>query len=398
MQFQKVGLAAPADSRLFRERQSGERSEEEEEGEGEANGVGLAAPKGSGLAEKGGVVEKLVSGVPKGVDGRGGDGDDDVSEEPEKVRRRREKVKLKLRISGDDVMEDDLEARRRSGALAGSLSSTAGGGNVVAPVQKAGLVGEGLDRAGGKQKKETMENKVEEKGAGKGQRQNGNGMLAGQKRGAEDLATSEAAVGRQSAEDNPVNEIGAKKSKKTERKRAKDTEAPAPLEKFRPVVSPNPAQGLQQEAVPGPENDVSSNGAHMTKTKRGEKRFKKGEEKEKAITEGEQKEKIQDGRQEKGKDEVWEKRAVTRTPFVRTVQRAPDVQEARLGLPILGMEQEIMEAVADHDLVVICGETGCGKTTQVPQVRTGFVFFFPRSFYLFLCLMKWRPCRLFRGR
>ncbi|BBG93617.1 RNA helicase family protein [Prunus dulcis] len=27
----------------------------------------------------------------------------------------------------------------------------------------------------------------------------------------------------------------------------------------------------------------------------------------------------------------------------------------------------IMEAVNDHSTVIICGETGCGKTTQVPQ-------------------------------
>jgi ATP-dependent RNA helicase DHX37/DHR1 len=39
---------------------------------------------------------------------------------------------------------------------------------------------------------------------------------------------------------------------------------------------------------------------------------------------------------------------------------------AREGLPILGMEQEVMEAVAGADVVLLCGETGCGKTTQVP--------------------------------
>ncbi len=29
------------------------------------------------------------------------------------------------------------------------------------------------------------------------------------------------------------------------------------------------------------------------------------------------------------------------------------------------MEQEVMEAVLNNDVVVLCGETGCGKTTQV---------------------------------
>ena len=41
------------------------------------------------------------------------------------------------------------------------------------------------------------------------------------------------------------------------------------------------------------------------------------------------------------------------------------VMAAREGLPILGMEQEIMELIGQHDTLVLCGETGCGKTTQV---------------------------------
>ena len=40
---------------------------------------------------------------------------------------------------------------------------------------------------------------------------------------------------------------------------------------------------------------------------------------------------------------------------------------ARLSLPILAEEQVVMEAINDHDIVVLCGETGSGKTTQVPQ-------------------------------
>uniref|UniRef100_A0A8C9N8D9 RNA helicase n=1 Tax=Serinus canaria TaxID=9135 RepID=A0A8C9N8D9_SERCA len=42
-------------------------------------------------------------------------------------------------------------------------------------------------------------------------------------------------------------------------------------------------------------------------------------------------------------------------------------QEARLKLPILAEEQVVMEAINDNPIVIICGETGSGKTTQVPQ-------------------------------
>ena len=43
------------------------------------------------------------------------------------------------------------------------------------------------------------------------------------------------------------------------------------------------------------------------------------------------------------------------------------IQAARLKLPILGEEQVVMEAIKEHPVVIICGETGSGKTTQVPQ-------------------------------
>lgn len=50
-----------------------------------------------------------------------------------------------------------------------------------------------------------------------------------------------------------------------------------------------------------------------------------------------------------------------------TVSRPSDVEEARLLLPVVAEEQPIMEAILLHPVVVICGETGSGKTTQVPQ-------------------------------
>ncbi|GFQ02480.1 probable ATP-dependent RNA helicase dhx37 [Phtheirospermum japonicum] len=54
-------------------------------------------------------------------------------------------------------------------------------------------------------------------------------------------------------------------------------------------------------------------------------------------------------------------------PTVIHVSRPKDVEEQRMGLPIVMMEQEIMEAINENMSVIICGETGCGKTTQVPQ-------------------------------
>ncbi|KAJ7044117.1 P-loop containing nucleoside triphosphate hydrolase protein [Mycena alexandri] len=49
------------------------------------------------------------------------------------------------------------------------------------------------------------------------------------------------------------------------------------------------------------------------------------------------------------------------------VSRPADVVEARILLPIVTEEQPIMEAVLLNPVVIICGETGSGKTTQVPQ-------------------------------
>ncbi|KAI8582343.1 hypothetical protein K450DRAFT_228538 [Umbelopsis ramanniana AG] len=54
-------------------------------------------------------------------------------------------------------------------------------------------------------------------------------------------------------------------------------------------------------------------------------------------------------------------------PFYVSVKRKPEIQAARLKLPVCGEEQVIMEAIRNNTVVIICGETGSGKTTQVPQ-------------------------------
>ena len=56
-----------------------------------------------------------------------------------------------------------------------------------------------------------------------------------------------------------------------------------------------------------------------------------------------------------------------RKAFSVPVKRLPAIQESRLKLPVVSEEQKIMEAIHNHDVVVVCGSTGSGKTTQVPQ-------------------------------
>ena len=56
-----------------------------------------------------------------------------------------------------------------------------------------------------------------------------------------------------------------------------------------------------------------------------------------------------------------------RKAFSVSVMRPPDIQAARIQLPVVGEEQKIMEAIHNNNIVVVYGATGSGKTTQVPQ-------------------------------
>lgn len=57
----------------------------------------------------------------------------------------------------------------------------------------------------------------------------------------------------------------------------------------------------------------------------------------------------------------------TRKAYSVAVERRPEIQEARMQLPVVAEEQKIMEAIHNNDVVVVWGATGSGKTTQVPQ-------------------------------
>ncbi|KAL0267171.1 UNVERIFIED_CONTAM: hypothetical protein PYX00_009519 [Menopon gallinae] len=82
-----------------------------------------------------------------------------------------------------------------------------------------------------------------------------------------------------------------------------------------------------------------------------------------------------DGKTEKSeensqKNEVAkpQQKTVSSKPAVYvSVFRSPEIQEARLKLPILAEEQVVMEVINENDVVIVAGETGSGKTTQVPQ-------------------------------
>ena len=58
---------------------------------------------------------------------------------------------------------------------------------------------------------------------------------------------------------------------------------------------------------------------------------------------------------------------VSRKAFSVAVVRPPEIEAARLQLPVVAEEQKIMEAIHNHPTVVVYGATGSGKTTQVPQ-------------------------------
>lgn len=69
------------------------------------------------------------------------------------------------------------------------------------------------------------------------------------------------------------------------------------------------------------------------------------------------------------------------------VKRPAEVEEARLLLPIVAEEQPIMEAILLNSVVIICGETGSGKTTQVPQFLYEAGFGSPGSGESYVCYL-----------
>lgn len=47
-----------------------------------------------------------------------------------------------------------------------------------------------------------------------------------------------------------------------------------------------------------------------------------------------------------------------------------NIQKFKRQLPIYKAKEEILEVVRSNETVIFVGETACGKTTQIPQVRS----------------------------
>ena len=57
------------------------------------------------------------------------------------------------------------------------------------------------------------------------------------------------------------------------------------------------------------------------------------------------------------------------------------IEETRRSLPIFPFKEDLLNAISSHQVLIIEGETGCGKTTQIPQYLRDAV----RSVMLHIC-------------
>ncbi|XP_011057226.1 PREDICTED: probable ATP-dependent RNA helicase kurz [Acromyrmex echinatior] len=114
-----------------------------------------------------------------------------------------------------------------------------------------------------------------------------------------------------------------------------------------------------------PDNTASnvSNEKTEINEKEGEKNLTKDVNKETIST------KLNNKRESKQSVEIRQQNVPKiHTPAVFIpVNRKSEIQAARLKLPVVAEEQVIVETINENPIVIITGETGSGKTTQVPQ-------------------------------
>ncbi|KAK0744735.1 P-loop containing nucleoside triphosphate hydrolase protein [Apiosordaria backusii] len=104
----------------------------------------------------------------------------------------------------------------------------------------------------------------------------------------------------------------------------------------------------------------------------------KGRGQNKSLTDSDQSDNERIKRQPFGPEyyqNIWLQKA--HTPRFQTML------QSRVQLPMWQFREQVVNAVEQNQVVIVCGETGCGKSTQVP------------SFLLEDQLMKGRPCKIY---
>ncbi|XP_008451835.2 DExH-box ATP-dependent RNA helicase DExH6 isoform X3 [Cucumis melo] len=91
---------------------------------------------------------------------------------------------------------------------------------------------------------------------------------------------------------------------------------------------------------------------------------------------------IKADKQRRKKDDIFWRPSTTKEELMKklgsytmkSVANMKKISEERSKLPIASFQDVITSTVESHQVVLICGETGCGKTTQVPQFLLDYMW------------------------
>ena len=68
----------------------------------------------------------------------------------------------------------------------------------------------------------------------------------------------------------------------------------------------------------------------------------------------------------------------SKTEAVSEFAKRKTLAEQRQFLPVYAVRQELLKIIRENQIVIIVGETGSGKTTQLTQVRVSVLSFVPK--------------------
>ncbi|KAF5209341.1 DEAH-box ATP-dependent RNA helicase prp22 [Clavispora lusitaniae] len=146
-------------------------------------------------------------------------------------------------------------------------------------------------------------------------------------------------------------------------------EDPAESEGFEVEINPHEPKFLQGQVraraepahiVKNPEGSLSRaamDGSRLAQEMREQKKEQRKKEQKQQGTEGQNKDK----EQSKGKEQA------SYSKSRKNVSKSSDLAQSRKRLPVYAMREQLLSAVRDNQFVIVVGETGSGKTTQIVQ-------------------------------